>query len=236
MKRKMLKQSLIIWLLALLCVTGSNALREISQFHTRNNRGIEDAEYRRLFYSPEMREDRDKWSDSCLSFLQKAEKDSIYFPIPLSKADCSLTVSYVDSWMADREYKGKSGHEGTDIMADVNERGLYPVISISDGVVTNLGWLEKGGYRIGITSPSGVYYYYAHLDSYANMKEGDEVQAGQMIGFMGDSGYGAEGTTGQFPVHLHLGIYFFENGKEISVNPYYLLRALQDKTLKYYYI
>ena len=57
-----------------------------------------------------------------------------------------------------------------------------------------------------------------------------------MLGFMGDSGYGEEGTTGQFPVHLHLWIYAFENGKEISVNPYYLLRALEDKTLKYYYI
>ena len=57
-----------------------------------------------------------------------------------------------------------------------------------------------------------------------------------MLGFMVDSVYGEEGTTGQFPVHLHLGIYAFENGKEISVNPYYLLRALEDKTLKYYYI
>lgn len=90
-------------------------------------------------------------------------------------------------------------------MADKNERGLYPVISISDGMITNLGWLEKGGYRIGITSPSGVYYYYAHLESYAEIKEGDQVQAGEMLGFMGDSGYGEEGTTGQFPVHLHLG-------------------------------
>ena len=60
--------------------------------------------------------------------------------------------------------------------------------------------------------------------------------AGQFLGFMGDSGYGEEGTVGQFPVHLHLGIYSFEEGKEISVNPYYVLLALEDKKLKYYYI
>lgn len=45
------------------------------------------------------------------------------------------------------------------------------------------------------------------------IKEGDQVQAGEMLGFMGDSGYGEEGTTGQFPVHLHLGIYAFKMGK-----------------------
>lgn len=147
-------------------------------------------------------------------FFGKVERDSVYFPIPESVADQTLTVSYVDSWMANREYKGKSRHEGTDIMADKNERGLYPVISISDGMITNLGWLEKGGYRIGITSPSGVYYYYAHLESYAEIKEGDQVQAGEMLGFRGDSGYGEEGTTGQFPVHLLLGLMPLKMGRD----------------------
>ena len=163
------------------------------------------------------------------------EKDSVYFPIPESSIDPSLTVSYTDSWMYERSYKGKSGHEGTDIMADRNERGVYPVVSISDGTITNLGWLELGGWRIGITSPSGVYYYYAHLESYADIEEGDEVKAGQLLGFMGDSGYGEEGTTGKFDVHLHLGIYSWETGEEISVNPYYLLKTLERHKLKYSY-
>ena len=91
-------------------------------------------------------------------------------------------------------------------MADKNERGLYPVISISDGMITNLGWLEKGGYRIGITSPSGVYYYYAHLESYAGIKEGDQVQAGEMLGFMGDSGYGEEGVRVRFVTEDKVGV------------------------------
>ena len=123
----------ILLILAFVCTNGAHALYEKSKINTRENLGIEDAEYRREFCSPGMKEDRDEWSDSCLSFLEKVERDSVYFPIPESVADQTLTVSYVDSWMANREYKGKSRHEGTDIMADKNERGLYPVISISDG-------------------------------------------------------------------------------------------------------
>lgn len=52
---------------------------------------------------------------------------------------------------------------------------------------------------------------------------------------MGDSGYGEEeGTVGKFAVHLHLGIYVNdENGSEISVNPYWALKWLEEKRLKY---
>ena len=120
-------------------------------------------------------------------------------------------------------------------MASINERGIYPVVSMTDGTVTNLGWLEKGGYRIGITSESGTYYYYAHLDSYAGISEGEQVIAGELLGYMGDSGYGPEGTKGKFAVHLHVGIYSYKDGEEISVNPYYVLRSLENKKLKYAY-
>ena len=132
-------------------------------------------------------------------------------------------------------YGGERGHEGTDIMSNRNKRGLFPIVSMSDGVITNLGWIEKGGYRVGITSNSGIYYYYAHLDSFASIKKGDYVKAGQLIGFMGDTGYGPEETKGNFPVHLHVGIYIYRSGKEISINPYYLLKFLENKKLKYAY-
>lgn len=87
-------------------------------------------------------------------------------------------------------------------MAEKNTPGYYPVVSMTDGVVTEKGWLEKGGWRIGITAPTGAYFYYAHLDSYAELEKGDPVKAGDLLGYMGDSGYGEEGTTGEFPVHL----------------------------------
>ncbi len=167
----------------------------------------------------------------------KVWQDVKYFPVPKSKTNQDATVSFENSWMYERNFGGKRGHEGTDLMASVNQRGYYPIISMTDGVVEKIGWLTKGGYRIGIRSPSGGYYYYAHLYSYAeDFKEGDTIQAGQLIGYMGDSGYGEEGTVGQFAVHLHVGIYFNgEDGKEISVNPYPVLKYFEEKTLQYCY-
>ena len=92
-------------------------------------------------------------------------------------------------------------------MASVNQRGIYPIVSMTDGTIQNLGWLELGGYRIGILAPGGAYFYYAHLDSYAPLTEGQQVHAGDLLGYMGDTGYSkTEGTTGRFPAvsYTHL--------------------------------
>jgi len=163
-------------------------------------------------------------------------KDLVYFPIPESTENEEATVSYENSWLFERTYGGSYGHEGTDLMADNKQRGYYPVLSISDGVIENIGWLEKGGWRIGIRSPHDVYFYYAHLDSYAGeLKKGDIIQAGQLLGYMGDTGYGkAEGTRGKFAVHLHLGIYLrTEKIPELAVNPYWFLKYLEQHKLQY---
>lgn len=161
--------------------------------------------------------------------------DLKFFPIPLSRAENELNTSFENSWMFERTFGGERGHEGTDIMASQNKRGLYPVISMTDGVVEKIGWLKLGGYRIGIRSPSGCYYYYAHLNDYEkDFKEGDEIKAGELLGFMGDSGYGEEGTIGQFAVHLHVGVYVDdENGREMSLNPYWLLKWLEPQRIYY---
>lgn len=159
--------------------------------------------------------------------------DLRYFPVPEPSNEVQAEVTFEDSWMFERNYGGKRGHEGTDIMASVNKRGLYPVVSMTDGVILHKGWLEKGGYRLGITAPGGAYFYYAHLDSYADLEEGDVVKAGDLLGFMGDTGYSKiEGTTGNFPVHLHVGIYLVIEEKEISVNPYYPLLYLENRRVQ----
>lgn len=153
--------------------------------------------------------------------------DIKYFPIPYM-GQGAYNVSYNDSWYAPRSYGGDRSHEGTDLMAANNTRGYFPIISMTDGVVEKKGWLDKGGYRIGVRSKAGGYFYYAHLDTYApELREGDTVIAGQLLGFMGDSGYGSEGTIGQFDVHLHMGIYVEKNESEISVNPYWILKMLE---------
>lgn len=147
------------------------------------------------------------------------------------------TTSFDDSWGGARTYGGARKHEGTDIMASNNQRGYFPVISMSDGVIEKKGWLPQGGYRLGIRSPEGAYFYYAHLYSYANdIEEGKTVEKGEYIGLMGDSGYSeVEGTVGNFDVHLHMGIYLDYEGEEMSVNPYSILKYYEDKKLKFYF-
>ena len=63
-----------------------------------------------------------------------------------------------------------------------------------------------------------------------NLQIGDKVKAGQIIGTMGDSGYGSEGTVGKFPVHLHFGVYLDIDGEEQSVNPYWILKYLESNS------
>lgn len=160
--------------------------------------------------------------------------DVKYFPIPEFTNTKNIGVTYENSWMNERTYGGERGHEGTDIIASKNVRGLYPIISMTDGIVDKMGWLEKGGYRIGIKTEKGAYFYYAHLDSYSNVKVGDEIKAGDVLGYMGDSGYGSEGTVGKFVVHLHLGIYIYPDGVETSINPYWVLRYIEKNKVKCY--
>lgn len=169
--------------------------------------------------------------------LELIWEEIVWFPVPASSSNEQAEVAFENSWMAERNYGGKRSHEGTDIMALIDQSDYYPVVSITEGTVEQVGWLEKGGYRIGIRSGNGNYYYYAHLASYAGEWEpGDQVEAGDILGYMGDTGYGPEGTTGQFPVHLHLGIYVpLGADKEMAVNPYWMLKYLENSKLSYSY-
>ena len=173
-----------------------------------------------------------------IAFVKKYKKDDfekIYrmvyavwndlerFPVGKIASLPDAGVSFANSWMQSRTFGGDRGHEGCDIMASVNERGIYPVYSMTDGTVENIGWLRLGGYRIGVRSDSGAYFYYAHLAEYAKeFQPGERVKAGTLLGFMGDTGYSdTPGTTGMFDVHLHLGIYLNDaDGREFSVNSY----------------
>lgn len=165
---------------------------------------------------------------------QKIFKDVRYFPVARDVKG-KVETPYEDSWNARRTYGGDRNHEGTDIMAGNNTRAYFPVVSMTDGVVENKGWLKLGGYRLGIRSKSGAYFYYAHLAGYADgIEEGSVVKAGTVIGTMGDTGYSnVPGTTGNFDVHLHLGIYVNDGEKEISYNPYYILKALENYRMEF---
>lgn len=181
-----------------------------------------------------------------IAFVKKYKKDDfekIYrmvyavwndlerFPVGKIASLPDAGVSFANSWMQSRTFGGDRGHEGCDIMASVNERGIYPVYSMTDGTVENIGWLRLGGYRIGVRSDSGAYFYYAHLAEYAReFQPGERVKAGTLLGFMGDTGYSdTPGMTGMFDVHLHLGIYLNdEDGREFSVNSYPVVEYLYE--------
>lgn len=168
----------------------------------------------------------------CLrSLYETIWTDVSCFPIP------GRNISYEDSFGAPRSFGGERKHEGTDLFGKLDVSGYYPVLSMTDGVVEKTGWLPLGGYRIGIRAPHGGYFYYAHLSGYEKeFQTGEHVEAGEILGYMGNTGYGPKGTAGQFPVHLHLGIYISTPEKEeLSVNPYWVLRAVQKNMRKYTY-
>lgn len=161
--------------------------------------------------------------------------EDMYFPLAVN-TPFAESLYYYDTYGSERTYGGDRSHEGCDIMTCNNVRGEFPVISVCDGVIEKTGWLELGGYRIGIRSETGVYYYYAHLYRYEDgITDGATVYAGQVIGYVGDTGYSkVEGTTGNFDVHLHFGIYLTDaDGNEYTVNPYPLLKKLEEYVINY---
>lgn len=150
------------------------------------------------------------------------------FPIETLEGIDDTRYQYANSFLAPRSYGGDRQHLGVDIMDAENESGYFPIISMTDGVIENLGWLELGGYRVGIRSVGGSYFYYAHLERYAEgIDIGDEIEAGQILGYMGSTGYGKEGTNDQFAVHLHLGILLDIGKEEVWINPYPVLKMVE---------
>ncbi|MBO8171461.1 MAG: M23 family metallopeptidase [Bacillaceae bacterium] len=135
-------------------------------------------------------------------------------------------IAYEDTWGASRSFGGNRTHEGTDLMADHGT----PLVSVCDGIVIRKGWNRLGGWAVTILDLDHpqMSYYYAHLSRYADdLHIGKRVKAGELIGYVGDSGYGDVGTTGQFPPHLHFGIYVRESWLSLeseAVNPYPFLK------------
>jgi murein DD-endopeptidase MepM/ murein hydrolase activator NlpD len=114
-----------------------------------------------------------------------------------------------------------------------------PIIAVEDGYVEALGWNKYGGWRIGIRSfDKKRYYYYAHLRKnfpyHKTMKVGALVKAGDVIGYLGRSGYStSENTNNIITPHLHFGmqLIFDESQKEgineIWIDVYDIVELLQ---------
>lgn len=118
-----------------------------------------------------------------------------------------------DSWGNARS--GGRAHQGIDIFAP---RGT-PVLAATDGMVTRVGVNALGGQVVWVVGPARQMHYYAHLDRYGDVRAGDLVKAGDVLGYVGTTG-NARGT----PPHLHYGIY--AGG---AINPYPLLVGPPDR-------
>lgn len=115
-----------------------------------------------------------------------------------------------DTWGGARS--GGRRHEGIDIFA---KRGT-PVLSATEGIVTQVGTNRLGGLVVWVIGPGGQRHYYAHLDGYADVEAGMRIGPGRVLGYVGDTG-NAKGT----PPHLHYGVYDIGG----AINPYPLLRC-----------
>lgn len=148
--------------------------------------------------------------------------DAHVFPLPVK-----YDYSFRGTWGANRGWGGRRSHEGTDLFAGYGT----PVVSTSYGVVEVMGWNDFGGWRVGIRDNHNSYHYYAHLGHYnKEIKVGDVVEPGTVIGVVGSSGYGKEGTSGKFPPHLHYGIYKFDGRTEWAFDPYPSLQQWERQT------
>lgn len=172
--------------------------------------------------------------------------------------------SCYDDFGNSRGYGFKRRHLGHDMFGSTGA----PIIAVESGTVTELGWNQYGGWRIGIRSENmpnssseefsqshegtaensfkypARYYYYAHLRKNrpfaANIQKGDKVTAGQVIGYLGNTGYSRRENTNmkQGKPHLHFGIQIIfdpsqEDGNgEIWIDCHTLCRFLNRNRAK----
>lgn len=126
-----------------------------------------------------------------------------YFPIAKN-----YPYSHFDDFGNSREYGYKRKHLGHDIFGQVGT----PIIAAESGYVEAIGWNQYGGWRLGIRSfDKKRYYYYAHLRRNfpynKNLKENSIVTAGDVIGYMGRTGYSVNENVNNITTsHLHFGI------------------------------
>jgi murein DD-endopeptidase MepM/ murein hydrolase activator NlpD len=128
--------------------------------------------------------------------------------------------SFGDTFQAPRPWITSGWHHGEDIFAQLGT----PLLAVADGTVFSVGWNDLGGYRLWLRDRDGNEFYYAHLSAFSPFAvNGQQVKAGTVLGFMGNSG-DAETT----PYHLHFEIHpvgLLYMGYDGVVSPYPYLMA-----------
>lgn len=164
---------------------------------------------------------------------QYEKKYGIKAFLPIAK---NYGFSHYDDFGNSRTYGFKRVHLGNDLMGAIGT----PIIAVESGTIAHIGWNQYGGWRIGIRSmDSKRYYYYAHLRKdhpYAqNFEEGSVVKAGDVIGYLGMTGYSRKENVNNINVpHLHFGMQLifdesqFDSSKEIWIDVYQIIEFLKQ--------
>ncbi len=135
-------------------------------------------------------------------------------PVPDGTGVCPVAgaVSFSDSWGAPRS--GGRSHKGVDMIA---ARGV-PIVAVYSGRVHRLSNSSLGGKSVYFYSDAGDLYYYAHLDNFGDIRAGQSVPAGYVLGYNGSTG-----NAPSYLPHLH---WEYHPGGGAAVNPYPLAREL----------
>lgn len=167
------------------------------------------------------------------------EKYGLKAFLPIAK---NYSFSHYDDFGNSRSYGFKRTHLGNDLMGSIGT----PIIAVESGIVENIGWNQYGGWRIGIRSfDSKRYYYYAHLRKnhpYVNdLEEGDTVKAGDVIGYLGMTGYSIKENVNNINVpHLHFGMQLIfdesqvDSPNEIWIDVYQIIEFLKKNRSEVY--
>ena len=131
-------------------------------------------------------------------------------------------AAYGDTFGAYRGDVQGNWHHGEDIVAPLGT----PLLAVADGTLFSVGWNEIGGWRLWLRDGEGNEFYYAHLSAYSPLaREGQRVQAGDVVGFLGKSGDAERSVP-----HLHFEVHPVELlglGYDGAVAPYPFLVAWQ---------
>ena len=148
------------------------------------------------------------------------------------------SYSHTSDFGVSRSFGFNRRHLGNDLFGSVGT----PIVAVESGTIVNIGWNRYGGWRIGIRSNDGKrYYYYAHLRKghpfAQDFQEGDSVFGGDVIGYLGMTGYSdKEDVNGMQVPHLHFGLELvfdesqLESDNEIWIDVYNIVNLLKHHT------
>lgn len=141
--------------------------------------------------------------------IEERELQEFLFPI-----DYPSEYVVGDTWYESRD-SGSRRHTGTDINAPEGT----DLLAVRDGVILDAGTADKAGNYIALLGDDGVQYHYYHMIEPTDLKPGDKVVRGDVVGHVGNTG----NSTAN---HLHFTI-ITEDG--YYLNPYSYLKDAQKR-------